>query len=253
MYYLATAVLRPVLLAYVAVALALIILWRQRERRRRLIVLTTAFLLLVVLSLPVTKYFSLGSLEWPFPPLDSPPPDAPAIVVLSGSIRPASTDNSRFEPGTDSLYRCLRAAEVYRLSPCPVLVSGGKVHDSDPGPPIARVLRDLLITLGVKAEDLIVEDVSRTTYENAIESARLLEKRDIHRVILVSDAAHLRRAVGCFRKQGMEVIPCGCRYRALPAPSGIGDFLPDPSAAVGVEEAAHEWLGLAWYWLTDKL
>jgi uncharacterized SAM-binding protein YcdF (DUF218 family) len=253
MYYLVAAMVRPLVMAYVAVAVALVALWRSRASRRRLVVLTAAVLLLALLSLPITSYLALGSLEWSYPRLVSRPADAPAIVVLAGSIWPATPDESRFEPGTDTLYRCLRAAELYREAPCPILVSGGKVQPTDAGPPLAEVMRDFLITQGVRPEDLIVESSSRTTYENAVDSARLLNERDIHRVVLVTDAVHLRRAVACFRKQGLDVVPCGCHYRALGRNGGLTDYLPDPSAAAGVEEAAHEWLGLTLYWLTGRI
>lgn len=253
MYYLATELLRPLVLAYGAVAVALVLLWRRRDRRRRLIAVSAAFVLLLVLSFPVTSYLALGSLEWAYPPMDHRPADAPVIVVLSGSLRPADAAGSRYEPGTDTVYRCLRAAEVYRDSPCTVMVSGGKVHENDPGPTLASVMRDFLLTQGVRPDDVVLEDSSRSTFENAVECARLLGERGVHRVVLVTDAAHMRRAAGCFRKQGFEVVDCSCRYRATRRTIGPSDFLPEASAAMGVEEAAHEWLGLAWYWLTGKL
>ena len=253
MYYLVAAMVRPFVMAHVAIAVALVALWRWRASRRRLAALTAAFLLLSLLSLPITSYLALGSLEWAYPPLASRPADATAIVVLSGSMWPAAADESRFEPGTDTLYRCLRAAELYRAAPCPILVSGGKVHPTDAGPPLAEVMRDFLLTQGVRPEDVIVESSSRTTYENAVDSARLLNEKDIHRIVLVTDAAHLRRAVACFRKQGLDVVPCGCRYRALGRNGGPADYLPDPAAAAGVKEAAHEWFGLALYWLTGRI
>jgi uncharacterized SAM-binding protein YcdF (DUF218 family) len=253
MYYTAAALLRPLVLAHLAVAVALVLVWRGRTAgRRRLAVLTGAFALLTLSCLPVTSHLALGSLERGYPPLAARPADAPVIVVLSGSVRPAAGDPSRVEPATDTLYRCLRAAELYRDAPCPVLVTGGKVRESDPGVSVAAAMRDFLLTQGVADRDLLVEDRSRSTAENAAASARLLEPKGVRRVVLVTDAAHLRRAEACFRRQGLDVVPCGCRYRAAGG-VGVADFLPDGSAAAGVGEAAHEWLGIAWYWLTDKL
>jgi uncharacterized SAM-binding protein YcdF (DUF218 family) len=252
MYYATAALLRPLLLVFLAAFVGLLLVWR-RYGRKRLVFLTIALALLAAACLPVSSYYALGSLEWSYPRLEKRPNDAAAIVVLAGSIRPSDHDKWQCSPGTDTLYRCLRAAELYRATPCPIVVSGGKVHDSDPLPPAAEVMRDFLLSQGVDSGDLIVETRSRTTYENALECARILADKDIHRVVLVSDAAHLRRAVGCFRKQGIDTVPCGCRYRATGRNGGVADFLPDGSAAAGVEEAAHEWLGLAWYWLTNRI
>lgn len=248
------ALLQPLTLSYLIAAMALVLLWRRRqEKRRRLVVLTVAFGALTVLCLPATANIALGSLEWQYAPLDRRPDDAAVIVVLSGSLRAARPDGTRVELSSDTLYRCLRVAELYRESPCPVLVSGGKVHSDDPGPALADAMRAFLLTQAIPDSDILLERHSRNTAENARETAQLLAARQVRRIVLITDAAHLPRAVGCFRKQGLAVVPCGCRYRALGLRGNVSDYLPDPNAAVGVAAACHEWLGLAWYWLTDKL
>lgn len=253
MYRLLVDLARPTVLLSLLAALALANLWRKRqESRRRLLLLTVPFVLLFVWCLPVTSYLALGSLEWSQPPLEERPADAEAIVVLSGYLRVLDEKGTQVELGEDTLYRCLKAAEVYHEGkPCPVVVSGGKVDSATPGPSLAAAMRDFLREQGVAASDLIVEDRSRTTYENAVESCRLLDERGIHKIVLVTDAAHLRRAVACFHKQGADVVPCGCRYRAL----GIDwarAFLPDPAAARGCRDACHEWLGIGWYRLNGR-
>jgi len=59
--------------------------------------------------------------------------------------------------------------------------------------------------LGVAGERVVVEDRSKTTYENALRCAELLlpERR---RVALVSQPFHLRRACFLFRKAGFEAV-----------------------------------------------
>jgi uncharacterized SAM-binding protein YcdF (DUF218 family) len=114
-------------------------------------------------------------------------------------------------------------------------------------------MRDCLVQRGVAPADLVVEAESRSTYENAVECRRLLEDRGIRKVVLVTEASHLRRAVGCFRRQGLEVVPCGCRYRAQRYEGQLSDFVPKPWALAYCQEAAHEWLGIAWYRLHGRL
>jgi uncharacterized SAM-binding protein YcdF (DUF218 family) len=255
MYYLATELLQPFVLLYLLMVLLLLGLWRKwREHRRLLLGLTLAFLLLTLCSLPAVNYLALGSLEWSYPPLQQAPEDAQAIVVLAGYIRPADDVRSEPELGEDTLYRCLRAAELYRQGKRrPVVVSGGAVDAAWSGPLIAPHMRDFLVQLGVSSGDVIVEDQSRTTWENAVQTQKLLQPLGIAKVVLVTDAAHLPRAVRCFRKQGLDVTPCGCRYRATSFRASLPAFLPDPAAAGGLLEAWHEWLGLAWYWLHGRI
>jgi uncharacterized SAM-binding protein YcdF (DUF218 family) len=114
---------------------------------------------------------------------------------------------------------------------------------------MAKFLRKL----GVKESDLLIENTSRTTYENATESKKLLDKLPCRKVILVTEGIHLHRAVLCFRKQGIEVAPSGCRYRATEFKPSVNVFLPSLSGIAGCQEAAHEWLGTAWYWACGRI
>src|SRR5436305_2039628 len=79
----------------------------------------------------------------------------------------------------------------------------------------------------------------RRPYASAAECARLLGERGSGRVVLVTDATRLARAEGCFRKQGLDVVPCGCRYRAHRWTGSAADYLPDPAAAAGLQAAWH--------------
>jgi uncharacterized SAM-binding protein YcdF (DUF218 family) len=194
----------------------------------------------------------MGSLEWPFPPSAERPEGVEALVVLGGWVRPAAAAGMPAELGADSLLRCVRAADLYRRGPrCPVVVSGGIVGPD--APPVARAMQEFLIAHGVAAGDVIVEDRSGNTHENAVETARLLRELGLKRVLLITDANHLRRALGCFRAAGVDALPCGCRYATGHRPLGLRDFLPDPAAAADGRDAWHEWIGIAWYKLLGYL
>ncbi len=243
----------PVILLFIALALANL-WWKRRETRRRLLLLTIPFLVLVLFSMEPVMIVLLGTLEWENPPLRQRPEDAQAIVVLAAGTRPAGRLRPQAELDEASLYRCLKAAALYRQGkPCPVLASGGKVDPSDPGPPCADLMRDALIHLGVKESDLIVEDESRTTYENAVACRRLLEERDIHRIVLVTEARHLVRASGCFRKQGFDVVPAGCHYNAQFRPQLAPNLIPNAICLRYCGLISHEWTGIAWYWLSGRI
>jgi uncharacterized SAM-binding protein YcdF (DUF218 family) len=174
--------------------------------------------------------------------------DADAIVVLGGYLVPPDEVRPEAEVGVGTFYRCLRAAEVYhRVKRLPVVVSGGKADPSPHCPTLSAVMREFLTGHGVRDGDVIVEDRSRSTYENAVESARLLKARGLRKVILVTDAAHMERSVRCFRKQGVAVVPVGCHYRATALGYSVSDFLPASGTSSVCLEALHEWLGMAWY------
>jgi uncharacterized SAM-binding protein YcdF (DUF218 family) len=255
MYRPASLLIHPLPLFFLLSTLALINLWRKRkEGRARLLLVTVPFVALLVSCLPAASYLALGSLEWLHPPVKGRPRDAQVIVVLSGGLIAPDEIRERAELAPNTLYRCLHALDLYRRgSPVPILVSGGKVEPDEPGPTHAEAMRDFLVEMGVPASDVILEDRSRDTFENGVECARLLPERGIKRVILVTEAMHLARAVGVFRKQGIEPIPSGCNYRATEFDFYFSDFVPNPVAAGAFNDAFHEWIGLALYRLQGKI
>jgi len=247
--------LQPYVLLLFLMLGAALFLWRSRgEPRRRFRWLIVPLVALIVLSMPAVSYLVLGSLEWRHNPLEQRPKDALAIVVLGGGVLAPDAGRPRAELDSTSLYRCLHAVQMYRQGPpCLVLVSGGKPDPASPGPACADLMAALMVELGVRPTDVIVENTSRTTHENAVLSRKILQERHIDEVVLVTEATHLPRAVLCFHKEGIAVVPSGCHYQATAFTGSLYDFLPSPGALGGCETASHEWVGLAWYWLSGKI
>jgi uncharacterized SAM-binding protein YcdF (DUF218 family) len=254
MYRFLVDLLQPHTLFVLWVCLALLYLWRRRnDPKRRLWPLVVPLSTLAVLSSPAVAYLALRSLESYAPPLQERPADAGAIVVFSAGVYPPEGPRQHARMDEDSLERCLTAARLYHQRPCLVLVSGGRVEEDEPGPSYAAVLGDFLEQLGVRRSDLLLEEKSRTTYENAAESAELLAERHIDHVVLVVDAVDMHRAAGCLRKQGIAVTPAPCHFRATRFRYGLSAFVPGPGGAAGVERVWHEWLGTVWYWWHGRL
>jgi len=255
MYQQLVNLLDPFLLFFLLTALALLNLWRDRsESRRRLLLVTIPFLGLLAACTPAVSHFAIGSLEWSYPPQSELPEDAEAIVVLACNMRAGNDVRPEPQVGSDTLYRCLHAAELYRQDPSRVvIVSGGQFTADDSDPTAAEVMRDFLVQLGISKEDVIVEGTSTNTYENAVETAKQLRERQIEKIVLVTDAVDLLRAERCFQAQEFEVVPSGCQYRATEFRWRVSTFLPSSGAAKGTHRAVHEWLGMAWYWWNGRI
>jgi len=261
MYRFIVALLQPYPLLYLLTLVALVRVWRSYlGNRRRLLLAIVPFGLLGFVSLPVVGYLALGSLEWPYPPRDEVPDDAGAIVVLSGYVRPPGGSVRDPELGSDTLLRCLHAAQLYKAQlhknhRCPIVVTGGKVNLNTPGNMLAKDMHDFLVGQGVKEEDLLMEDASSTTFENAWNSGeKFLTPRGIDKIVLVTSAFHMWRSERCFRALGFQVVPSPCDYRATWFSWSLTAFVaPSPHAAAGVETVVHEWLGIAWYWLWGRI
>jgi uncharacterized SAM-binding protein YcdF (DUF218 family) len=255
MYRFSTALLQPLPLLCLLVAIGLVALWWRRvETRKRLLLAAVPFILLWVACTPIAGHLAIGSLEWAYPPRDALPDDAGAIVILGGYIRPPDDTVREAELGAETLLRCVYAARLYHQGrPRLIVVSGGKVDAGVPGPTLAHAMRDLLVSQGIKENDLLVEDQSRTTYENALLTAKILSRREIRQIVLVTSAVDMRRAEGCFLALEFQVMPFACDYRATRRTWSFSDLLPNPDAASAVHRAAHEWLGIVWYWFHSRL
>ncbi len=255
MYDLLVALCRPYTLLFLCLTAALMVLWiRRRETRRRLLLVTVPFLGLVAVSTPALAFLAVGTLEWRYPPLNQRPADTQAIVILAAGLLPPDQTRPHAELDEDALKRCLHGAQLYHQgAPCPVVVSGGKTDAETSGPTHARVMAAFLQQLRVAPQDLILEEVSRTTYENAVECGKVLRAHGLRKVLLVTDAVDMWRAELCFLKQEVEVRPAPCHYRAAAFDGTFLDFLPTPGAARTFQRVGHEWLGLTWYRLHGRL
>jgi uncharacterized SAM-binding protein YcdF (DUF218 family) len=95
---------------------------------------------------------------------------------------------------------------------------------------------------------------SGSTHQHGTNLRALLEERNFRRVLLVTSAMHMPRAVGVFKKEcaGIEFIPAPTDFRItdpIPAPwyQRLKAVVPTPSNLLLFSEAMHEYLGIAFY------
>ncbi len=250
LYHALEDLLRPSVLLFLFLGLAIANLWRKRrEGRGRLLAVTVPYVLLYLMFMPIIDYLILIPLEGPYPRTVSLAERPEVLVVLSGYMyAPDDANPKRVELGVDTLARCMTALKLYRKARgCPILVSGGRSIGAPKGPRLAEAMRDFFRENGVKASDLIVENQSNNTHENATESAGLLRKRGFQRIVLITDSMHMRRASLCFEKLGFEVVPAACTSYTGRFRHDWTSYLPSPRGAARFLEGVHEWVGLAYY------
>jgi uncharacterized SAM-binding protein YcdF (DUF218 family) len=100
--------------------------------------------------------------------------------------------------------RLMQALELYRLGYCEkIFITGGSGKIFNQKHKESIILKDYLILLGIPESDIVIESQSKNTYENAVESAKILNPTENKNTyLLITSAYHMRRAVGCFSKQG---------------------------------------------------
>lgn len=126
-------------------------------------------------------------------------------IVLGGMIE-YNNDLERisFKHSTDRLLQAVRLYKYGKIKK--ILISGDSGNLIEDGLDEARELKQYLTELGIPSEDIITEDKSINTYENAKFTVDLL-KTDYpqhKKFLLITSGFHLKRAIACFNKQGLE-------------------------------------------------
>lgn len=128
-------------------------------------------------------------------------PAGDAIVVLGGALaaaHPPQRPNMGLGPSADRVWQ---AAALYRAGKAPWVVVAAGNRDPEEGlEPEAAAITRMLGVLGVPPERIRVDDRSRNTRENAVNAKAILAGLGARRVLLVTSAHHLPRAVKTFEK-----------------------------------------------------
>jgi uncharacterized SAM-binding protein YcdF (DUF218 family) len=91
---------------------------------------------------------------------------------------------------------------------------------------------------------VVLETSSRNTFENAVDSAQIVKPQADERWLLITSAAHMPRAVGCFRHAGFRIVayPVDFATQGGSGPAPIGE-----RRLSQLDDAAKEWIGLLVY------
>jgi uncharacterized SAM-binding protein YcdF (DUF218 family) len=223
-----------------------------RWRRGRTLALAAAIVLAVIVFSPASALL-IRPLEDRFPKKSEIMAPPRGIIVLGGGEDEGVTRARDQVTLNEAAERMTEGAALARLYPQAVLVfSGGSAALIDNAAKEADVARRIWRELGVPESQMLFEDRSRNTYENARFTKELIAPKTGERWLLVTSAFHMPRAMGIFRALGMEVEAFPVDYRTF---GDARDFNPPGDGARAIlnfETAAREWAGLLVYRLTGK-
>lgn len=135
-----------------------------------------------------------------------------------------------------SKYRIPVAVNAYKAGRAnKIMLCGGKLREFPDGACTeAEHMRKTCLELGVKEEDLILENASQDTVENILFAMTQLQRtfwlNRVHSVLLVTTAYHMRRSLAIARyllPAHIRVIPCPAedtstrRYHWVKSPVGV--------------------------------
>jgi uncharacterized SAM-binding protein YcdF (DUF218 family) len=211
----------------------------------------------ILLFVLLIAFFPLG--DWILRPLENSikleaPPSVDGIVMLSGDEQPLLSETRGVPSLGSATARYLKFAMLAREYPNAKLafVGGSGYLHEDGKTPNGVIARRVLQALGIDEKRLIVEDKSRTTFENAVNATEIVKPAKSENWLLVTSAFHMPRALACFRTQGWNVFPAPSDYSTTPS------FRLDPRFALTqhlaeLSTALHEYFGFLLYWLQGKI
>jgi len=237
------------------ILLAAILLIRHKKLLK--ILLISALLILWITGNPYPSAFLIRSLEKTYPPFQGDE-IADVIVVLGGGTETKGYPRQITEiSGAGD--RILYASDLFLQGFGKYLLTGGSyIHwinqtQSSPASEMAEVAQKL----GVPKDKIILQNTSLNTREEAVNDAEILKRMNVDKIILVTSATHMRRAVGLFEAQGLEVIPAPTDYsysdeewNTLTSFSWsrlYTSLIPQSSNMSSLETALKEYIGIAVY------
>lgn len=244
--YILKQILMPPGLLLLLLLLAFVL--RRRFPRLSILCFFSGFLGLLAMSLPVAVEWGARLLEQQAPLKQADWAGlalrADVIVVLGAGRMRGDRAWDEDQPGLMAYERLRYAARLAKASGLPVLTSGG-LHYGAPPSEAYIMARSLSDDYGVEVR--WQEGMSRTTWENAQLSARLLREAGIRRVVLVTHATHMPRALWSFEHAGFEVVPAPVGYIGVDNARPLGGWLPEGRAVWQSEQLLNEAIGLVGY------
>ena len=150
-----------------------------------------------------------------------------AVVALGGGERVSQHDLLGFAQG-DGGSRVLTAIQLVRSGQARNLVLGGSwPMPGQPDVPTMNVVQDWVAAWGLVGGAVTNLGICINTHDEAIAFQKLARSQGWSKVLLVTSALHLRRAMALFAKQGIEVTPVAADFQVLGVPQDL-PFSPFP-------------------------
>ncbi|BAY55459.1 MULTISPECIES: YdcF family protein [Leptolyngbya] len=244
--------LYPLGLSCILLLITLVLLWKKRSRLALIPVTLTGLILFLSSNASVSNAI-VQSLEFQYLPQQIPTADA--IVVLGGATESAIPPRPWIELKEES-DRVLYGAKLYRDQKASrIILSGGRIDWRPSSSSEAEDMAVLMETMGVPRSAMLLEPNSLNTRENAVNSLEIMKAQKIQKILLVTSAMHMPRAMMIFRKLGIDAIAAPTDYIALQMDQAsqskieatILDFFPDADQMRRTTRALKEYLGIFVY------
>jgi uncharacterized SAM-binding protein YcdF (DUF218 family) len=239
-----SALLLPHSISLFLLGIGVLMLWFSSRRRLAQTLVTISALGFYLLSYSGWWNFLVNRLEYQYPVFDSDRKDLDGIhwiVVFGGGSVESDILPAPSQLGPQGLARLTEGIRVSKtLTEAKFLISSE---------PDAFILQKAALILGIAPERIVIENKARDTAQEAVEIKRIVGS---DRIVLVTSAIHMPRAMALFIKQGIVSVPAPADFYNRPtkmesAPRwGAFRLFPSSSGGPKSDAVVHEYLGLLW-------
>jgi len=171
-------------------------------------------------------------------------------IVLGGfSGYDEDFDRLNFYKSSDRLWQALNLYNKKIIEK--ILISGGSGKLINNKYKEANFVKEYLLNLGIPEKDILIDNKSQNTYQNAINSAKILNSNS--KYILITSSLHMLRAKKCFKKAGLDVDVFPTNYNSISKLSFKDYAIPSSGVLFAWNEFLHELAGITTYKLTGKI
>lgn len=238
--------LLPVFVLPIGLLIILVVLGTLKQWRKLTFATLAAFYLLCT---PLVGGWLIGRLEAVHPRFRvGEIGSADAVLVLSGAMG-GSSPPGYLPNWSDAVERFEAGVALAQAEVAPRLLFTGGIEPHDPRVKSEGTrMRELAIERGVPAERIAQIGAVGNTADEARALARFAAEHQLKRVILVTSAWHMPRAVRQFRNSGVEIVPFPVDYRHNQSPPWPWwQLLPKASGLDNTETALRETYGILFY------
>ncbi|PLY06859.1 MAG: hypothetical protein C0625_07915 [Arcobacter sp.] len=238
--------LMPMSLGLILLFLGIIFLLSKNYKRAKFFLISSFIWLALIGYSPFSNYL-IQPLENQYKSYIDVDPKIEYVLVLGSGHVTNDKMSKLSQLSTSALMRLTEGIRIYRKLDNGKLILSGYAGE-DIKTPHAFISRDVAISLGVPASDIITQEEAKDTAEEAEYAKKTVNK---NKFVLVTSAFHMPRAINIFESANLSPIAAPTDFLS----KEDGDYKREPRGKEirKSELAIHEYLGTFWHSLIEKI
>ncbi|WP_440676086.1 YdcF family protein [Candidatus Pelagibacter sp. HIMB1593] len=207
----------------------------------------SGIIVLSICSLPIVSKNLINYLEINYKPIQASNMDkADAIIVLSGMLRPINTvDGYKYE-FNDAVDRFVSGIDLYKNNKANFIVFTRGKYPWSIGKPGGEYLKELAISYGIPENKIMLTENVVNTDQEAKAVKKLFPQKN-SKLILVTSASHMPRALKVFQAADLEVIEYPVDFKSISNNFTLMDLIPSVGGLGGTSYFVREIIGRIYY------